>query len=50
MFLKMKTNGVLKARLVAGGDGMDRDVYDKSRRSSPAVHIENLLLLLGNVA
>ena len=50
MFLKMKNNGILKARLVAGGDAMDRNIYDKSVRSSPTVHMENLFLLLGYVA
>ena len=45
----MKNNGILKARLVAGGDAMDRNIYDKLVRSSPTVHMENLFLLLGYV-
>ena len=29
MFIKMKSNGTLKARLVAGGNDMDRAIYGK---------------------
>ena len=54
MFLKMMSNGILKARLVAGGDSLDRNVSflpdDKSARSSPTIHMENLFLILGYTA
>ena len=41
MFLKQKSNGIIKARLVAEGDGMDRNIYGKEVRSSPTVHVED---------
>lgn len=50
IFLKLKSNGILKARLVAGGNTMDRSVYGKDVRSSPTVHLENLLLQIGYAA
>ena len=46
----MKSNGILKAHLVAGADSMDRNLYDKSVRASPAIHMENLFLILGYTA
>ena len=50
MFIKMKSNGTLKARLVAGGNDMDRAIYGKDARSSPTVHLENLLMQIGYAA
>ena len=50
MFLKLKSNGILKVRLVAGGNTMDRTIYGKDVRSSPTVHMENLLLQIGYAA
>ena len=47
MFLNIKSNGILKARLVAGGNKMDKCIYDKMSRSSPTVHLENVFILLG---
>ena len=47
MFLKQKSNGIIKARLVAGGNGMDRNIYGKEVRSSPTVHVENMLIQIG---
>ena len=38
MFIKMKTNGTLKAKLVAGGNDTDWAIYGKDARSSPTVH------------
>ena len=50
MFIKMKSNGNLKARLVAGGNDMNRAIYGKDARSSATVHLENLLIQIGYAA
>ena len=47
MFLNMKSNGLIKARLVAGGDSMNKSIYGKDVRSPPTVHVENLFSILG---
>ena len=49
MFLKMKTNGVVKARLVAVGDGKDKSVYDKSVRSLTTIHLQNCYVVNNNM-
>ena len=36
----------MKARLVAGGNEMDREVYTVEKRTSPTVHVESIFLLL----
>ena len=46
MFIKLKSNGTLKTRLVAGGNDMDKAIYVKETRSSPTVHLENLSMQL----
>jgi hypothetical protein len=51
MFLKEKRdqNGNLlkvKARLVAGGNEMDKSVYTEEKRTSPTVHTESIFMLL----
>jgi hypothetical protein len=48
MFMKEKRdqNGDLikvKARLVAGGDAMDKSVFTAEKRTSPTVHTESFL-------
>ena len=45
--LKQNSNGIINTRLVAGGNGMDRNIYGKEVRSSPTVHVENMLIQIG---
>jgi hypothetical protein len=55
MFMKEKRdqNGDLikvKARLVAGGDAMDKSVFTAEKRTSPTVHTESFFMLLALAA
>jgi hypothetical protein len=51
MFLKEKRDQLgnlvkVKARLVAGGNEMDRNIYTEEKRTSPTVHVESIFMLL----
>ena len=55
MFQKEKFNSLgeftqLKARLVAGGNGQDKTIYDESEISSPTVSLSSALMVLGIAA
>ena len=55
MFMKEKRDQKgdlikVKARLVAGGDAMDKSVYTAEKRTSPTVHTESFFMLLALAA
>jgi len=55
LFLKAKRDQdgnliKVKARLVAGGDAMDRSIYTVDKRTSPTVHQESIFMLLALAA
>jgi hypothetical protein len=55
MFLKEKRDQrgdiiKVKARLVAGGDAMDKSVFTAEKRTSPTVHTESFFMLLALAA
>jgi hypothetical protein len=55
MFMKEKRDQKgdlikVKARLVAGGDAMDKSVYTAKKRTSPTVHTESFFMLLALAA
>jgi hypothetical protein len=55
MFMKEKKDQKgdpikVKARLVAGGDAMDKSVYTAEKRTSPTVNTESFFMLLALVA
>jgi hypothetical protein len=55
MFMKEKRNQKediikVKARLVAGGDAIDKSVFTAKKRTSPTVHTESFFMLLALAA
>jgi len=49
LFLTMKRDGTLKARMVAGGHRQDRRFYDVGRTTSPTVSTQSIMSIL-NIA
>ena len=50
LFITVRRNGTVKARLVAGGHRQDSDAYDKSKTSSPTASLHAIMSILNITA